>query len=554
MSEVASPVGSKEFLKLCAWTALASLLISVWCVLTNDVINDDGILYVHTARLFAEGNATVALDAMGSSRWPFYPWLIAVSGQSFGIDLEWAAHALNAIALAIAAIFFLAIIRELRPQRTILILAALIFLIFPTVNEYRDQIIRDQGYIAWYLASVWTFLRYYLHPSFVRGMLWLVAAIVAALFRIEGVAFLLLLPLLFLVRGRFRELAVYTAYPYLILVVGVSVAALLFFGTMPSSLDQLRLSEPLTVLQHLAASSGASGLARLLTASKDYLVQASPVPRYAPMEYSPAVALGTFLIVLIGEICHTITPLYLALAAYGLWKAHVFPSREARAVWLGFVAVNLLVLCTRLGDVFFLTERHPLALALTLMLAVPFGLDRLFCTKPREAADPSIQPHTGLLSEGGQRCSPVSSTSRLHRWLRVGVILLLVYGTVDGLTSFGPGKGYLKEAGLWIKGRARNNESVFSNDPVVAYYAGRVESDSITGSGSDRLSAERVKTILASHTWIALHDRSGGANLQQTLELMGLAPPAQVFSNKKGRRVLVFGPRSEPGDYDRSQY
>ncbi len=543
------PVRSeRDFLKICVWTAVASLLISVWCVLTDDVINDDGILYIHTARLFAEGNVSAALNVMGASRWPFYPWLIAFVGQIFGIDLEWAAHGIDTFALVLAAVFFLAIVRELNSERVILVAAAVTFLIFPTLNDYRDQIIRDHGYMACYLASVWTFLRYYLRPSLVSGLAWLVAGIMAALFRIEGVVFLLLLPLLFLIRKPFRRSASYALYPYLILVASVSLVAMMVLGQMPVSPEQVRLSEPLTILQRLTESSGSSGAGRILAASEDFLLRVAPSPRWAPTEFAPAVAVATFLIVLLGEIGHATTPVFLGLAAYGLWKGEAFPSREVRAVWLGFVVVNLVVLGGRLGDVFFITERHSLALALTLMLAVPFGLRRLVCVEMRKDSRQSEQASTVVSGHGTCHFPSTDRVSRARRYVIAGVALLLTYGAADGVTSFGPGKGYLREAGVWIKEHAGESERLFSNNSAVAYYAGRGGLGFKEGIVRDDLGAEKLKAMFAAPAWVALHQSQYHGKLVERLQALGLPPPAKVFSNSKGKRVLVFSPGSKSGD------
>ena len=49
--------------------AMVSLLLSAWCVYLDNVVNNDGILYLRGAELIADGDWQGAVELY---KWPFY--------------------------------------------------------------------------------------------------------------------------------------------------------------------------------------------------------------------------------------------------------------------------------------------------------------------------------------------------------------------------------------------------------------------------------------------------------------------------------------------------
>jgi len=56
------------------FTAIASLIFSMYAVYFDDIINKDGVMYLKTAELFLSGNMDAALV---SYNWPFYSIITA---------------------------------------------------------------------------------------------------------------------------------------------------------------------------------------------------------------------------------------------------------------------------------------------------------------------------------------------------------------------------------------------------------------------------------------------------------------------------------------------
>ena len=57
------------------FTAIASLIFSIYAVYFDDIVNNDGILYLKAAKLFVSGNMEAAFAAYN---WPFYSIIIAL--------------------------------------------------------------------------------------------------------------------------------------------------------------------------------------------------------------------------------------------------------------------------------------------------------------------------------------------------------------------------------------------------------------------------------------------------------------------------------------------
>ncbi len=132
------------------FAAIISLFLSAWSVYLDDVVNSDGVLYLWAAEALKAGDWQ---EALALYKWPLYSSLISLVSLIPGLGVEYAAHVLNAALTALAVVVFLSLVRELGADRKMLIAAAIVILLFPGLNRYRAFIIRDAGYIAFYLLA-----------------------------------------------------------------------------------------------------------------------------------------------------------------------------------------------------------------------------------------------------------------------------------------------------------------------------------------------------------------------------------------------------------------
>ena len=173
----------------------ACFAVSLWSVYADPIINIDGILYLQAAEAFSLGNID---EALAIYKWPLYPFLISLINQITTLNFELSAHILNGMLTALTCIAFVLLTREIGAGSVTITIAALVIVFFPGLNELRSYIIRDHGYIAFYLLSLYYLIRALHLRSRVTFLTSMIAMGIATLFRIEGSVFLIAMPIIYL--------------------------------------------------------------------------------------------------------------------------------------------------------------------------------------------------------------------------------------------------------------------------------------------------------------------------------------------------------------------
>ncbi len=489
---------------------LVSFALSAWAVYSNGVVNRDGILYLQAAAQLEQGQWTAALALYN---WLLYPGLIALTGQLTGLTLEASAQLLNGLLFGLTVYAFISLVKELGGNNTTLIAAALVILVYPELNEQRAAIFRDNGYWAFYLLSVWLFIKYFKTPCLRYAWAWGASIIITLLFRIEGMAFLFLLPLALMLKRdmslsrRFLALA----GAYLIWVAGLFL--LLIGWTIDPEIVSHnigRLNEPFGWLGYLWRELG-SHLQEQAARLSDAILN-----RYSD-NYALHAVIATLATILVLGVFSALGAVYTVLVV------HSFMSRTFRSclpadmrglvIWL--IIINLVVLSVFLIKAFFLAGRYPMPLALTLMLILPFHL---------------------VVLKDRWRASRLSPAARKACLTVIAFLVLAV--TVDGLITFGPSKQYLKAAGVWIAREAPVDAKLYTNDGTVAYYAGSWQATPYAGF-------DEVLRQLHSNEWrnfdyLAIHIKKRDKALEAAARQAVGHVPVKTFINNRGEKVLIF--------------
>ena len=174
------------------FTAFFSVLLSIFLVVNDDLINSDGILYIQTASAFLSGGFDAASELYN---WPFYSILIAGTHKIFHLSLEQSALMLNILFFVLLTDALYLICRKTLPSQQHVLIAMLIFISFYTLNDYRDFIIRDVGYWAFSLLSIFWMMAFLERQNWCNAFCWQLCMVLAIIFRTEGVFLLLALPL-----------------------------------------------------------------------------------------------------------------------------------------------------------------------------------------------------------------------------------------------------------------------------------------------------------------------------------------------------------------------
>src|SRR5207245_1741547 len=145
------------------------------------------------AQTYTQSGLSSAMNLCGQSQWPFYSVLIAYFTQLTHFSYVLSAYLLNGFFSLLSVCMFLIIIKELGGTKRVLFLAALIILLSHEFNNIRQYIIRDHGFWAFYLVSLFGLLRYVNYPTWLNGFIFSFSLLIATLFRIEGLVFLFVL-------------------------------------------------------------------------------------------------------------------------------------------------------------------------------------------------------------------------------------------------------------------------------------------------------------------------------------------------------------------------
>lgn len=406
---------------------VANVFLSFWCLQLDPVINFDGVTYITIAELFLQGEFFDALDYYS---WPFYSLFIAATAKLLMLSAETAAIVFNTLMVISLTLAFVSIVGQLsNHNRRIILIAAVVIVLFPSISKYRSFVIRDFGYLSCYLWSLYFLLRYC--TSFNRNHLaaWLLFAALSSLFRFEGIIFVLIAPyFLFLFAAteinHRRSLTIVFST-----LIALSCVALMYWYTLNKYMDSVEVARQ--------AGKDINNLADLFMANMQQRLGDKPVtlPNVSTLVLAN---LGN----VAGEIIRRMAVFYLAFVVYATIKGLALKQELQRRIWLIYVITNLVLLIGFSLSNNFFVSRYALATVLTLMILVPFAIDRLFAV-----------------------------TGRARAGMIVSILLLLIV-SLEGL-DVRTDKHYIKEAGNWVSENIDSESRVYSNNKLAIYYANR---------------------------------------------------------------------------------
>ncbi len=407
------------------WTAfIGSILLSVIALAGSVAPNNDGMLYVETARIYQSGGwqAAQALFDWNALARTFMAVLMAHIADLTGLGVQAAGYLLSAAFLAGTCALLVAITRMQFP--TAAWAACAVVLAFPGLNNYRDYIIREFG--AWFFIFLgfWLALRWASRPTWRGGLLAQAALAAAALFRPEVLLLLLALPLWQLVRWREGSVR-----HRLLMIAGLPIAGfLLLLGVMlfgglegrlgPSPLTHVNVAEKMHAFTSAAHNLGAV------------------LPQWSADEAGRILFLGLLAILplkLLGNLGLFVLPAVFA------FRHEVGVRLRAWAPLSWAFALYTLVLVVFVLERLFLTSRYVTLLSLLAVPWVAVGLQALCARRPRVSLAVA------------------------------GLVFLLAFANV---ISTSPRKTHLTQAADWLRQQAVAEARHYVGDAKIAYLAG----------------------------------------------------------------------------------
>lgn len=419
---------------------LAMLLAAQIQYIQHGWINPDSVLYFESARLFANGEWQQGFNVF---KWPLYALLIAFTHQLTTLDIQTSAQLLSMIFFGITTASFLKII-ELGGGGKKVMLAGILILFTASylVGDVLEMLMRDQGFWAFFLTSLVFFIRFYKTHGYKDAFIWQVCAITATLFRIEGITYLIALPLILF----FKPLQSFTISIQHYLksnFINISLIIILFaaliFKIIP--IENLgRLNEIFTI--NLYDQLTEKLLAQSAIMSKDVLGQ------YLD-EFALQGILITFVYVLIAKTISATGLVNVGLAALAIRSKPAMVDDEVSKVLKIAATIALINMALIITKVFVLSGRYVLALSLILMIFASFYLAELF----------KYLQHS-------------SKTEIKMKWLVIALIVFMAINLVKNIFPKRDGYNYMQDAVTWLNAKNTLKKPVFYDDTRSRYYAG----------------------------------------------------------------------------------
>jgi hypothetical protein len=500
---------------------IASVLLSAWINTHEAVINVDAICYILSAEALSQFDLHGAMHVCPQAKWPFYSVLIYGLAKITTLSYIAAAYLLDAIFSALSVITFIAIVARTRSlctgttnaaprtQKTCtsyMWLAMFVILASHQFNSVRQYIVRDHGFWAFYLASIYFLLQYVENASWKRALAWNASLLAATLFRIEGAIFLLVLPFVtfFLPTFSWRQRAtrfIQLYAPTLIVCVGIALWLLLH---PQQTLEKLgRVHEVINQLQN-----GIALIAERFQDTKQAMSQ--HVLSYDAARDAGLVLVLTLLIWYVVTVCGNLSWPYTLLVLYAWFTRAASFKRTTLFVLGAYLLINLFITFGFFAQHLFLAKRYLIAFSLVLMVWVPFALDKLW-----------------------------QQTTEKRIWFSIATAAILLSAAV-GIISFGYSKNYLHEAGTWVAKNVPEKAAVYVNDYQLMYYTERYRQDFFPTieryTRTDTLSQGKWKQYDYLALRIGKHDHERQLAFLQKLSLS----PAKEFVNERGDKVVIY--------------
>lgn len=401
-------------------------------------INNDSVLYFEAARLFSIGEWKASFELWG---WPLYPALIALVHTISGFSLHFSAQVLNVLFFGIATLSFLQLIRLCSGDNlTLLCGALLLFSSQYIVGDALQMLLRDQGFWAFFLTSLVFFVRFYRSLSWTDAIAWQLAMIVAMLFRVEGITYLLALPFVLLLNKPLpwsaRGFSLFKAH-CINLSAGVAIAGyLLFKGLSVSHLGRL---------QEIFTTSLLEELTHRLIVRAD--IMADKVLGNYLDDFAVEGLILTFLFIMLAKTISSAGWITVGLAAYAGRLRQRLIDHDTWKILAAVMIIALIDMLLIIVKVFVLSSRYVVPLTLMLTLLAAFGLRQLI----------------GQMTD--------TSRNRFYKWLVAALLVILVLGMIKNVLPKREGYNYQQDAVAWVKSHNPDNLPVFYDSSRVRYYA-----------------------------------------------------------------------------------
>jgi hypothetical protein len=307
------------------------------------------------------------------------------------------------------------------------------------VGDALQMLLRDQGFWAFFLTSLVFFVRFYRSLSWTDAIAWQLAMIVAMLFRVEGITYLLALPFVLMFNKnlpwRTRGYALMKSHS-VNLSAGLVITGYLFIkGLSVSHLGRLKEIFTPQLLEDLTR--------KFMQRSE---IMANEVLGNFLDQFATEGLLITFLLIMLAKTISSAGWITVGLAAYAGRLRQRLIDHDTWKILAAVMIIALTDMFLIILKVFVLSGRYVAPLTLILIVVAAFGLKQLI----------------DQLQSG--------KTSKRFNWLVMGMLLILILGMVKNMLPKREGYNYQQEAAAWLTKNTTKSDTVFFDNQRLQYH------------------------------------------------------------------------------------
>lgn len=437
-------LSDKKFILLMSFLAV----ITAWRILyiQHGWINVDSLLYFESARLFAIGEFKQGVAVFN---WPLYSLLISAVHRITGLSIYTSAQVLDVVFFAISTFSFSYLIKLAGGNK--LTIACGVFLLLSTpyiVGDVLPMLLRDQGFWAAFLTSLVFFVQYYRTQKISDALLWQVSTIVAMLFRIEGITFLIGLPFILWLRHDLSfkpKLNQFLLINSLSILAALCMLAMLLFSPAVSLSDFGRIKEVISLASDVSHAFNAKAA-----------MMGNVLGGYFE-DYGLMALIAGLLSILLLKIASIISWPVIALYAINRNTSNrtqqdspALPLQvDTRIIFYGVVAITIINASASMARVFVLSNRYIVTIGFIALIFAAFCLASLI-TKLR----------TNTFNRPWQK------------WLTIALIVIFSASYIKNTLPKKAGYTFEKDAVAYIKQQNITNDRIFFVTDKTVFYAG----------------------------------------------------------------------------------
>lgn len=503
----------------CILTLIASLIAWRVFFVAQGSINDDATLYFEAARLFSIGQWQLGFNLF---QWPFYSLLIAGTSWLTRLNLHHSAELLSVIFFSITC-FSLSKIAQLAggDKGAIIAVNLLIWSSLYITGDVLGMLLRDTGFWAFFTSGAAVFMLFQRAPSYFYAALWQILALIAMLFRIEAISYLLLIPFIIFFQANITlryKVRLYLQANTLLIVLLLVLKVAIVTGTLANIASLGRMQE----ISDLIFNSSKTLLAGF-NAKSDMLGE-HVLGRYLEDYASFSLAISLTCITLYKSLLAAgFTPLILLISQGKKWLS--IPNVQARALLLYIASIALLNAFAVTFRSYVLSSRYVVAFGFIVIIFAAFAFSRLYANyKTGVNADDK----TNLIS------------AKLGRFILFLVAVLLAAGILKNIAPKPDAYYYEQNAVAWIKNHTQStNARIYYDSSRLRYYAqapwaGREDIEKFD-SLITALNNETVR-----YDYLLMRTKPSNIDKQSRLKQIQHYKIIKSFSNKNGNQIIIM--------------